>query len=105
VLDPVEAHYAQYKLAEKKGDSALAEQELRRAPAMAPEQPGRIVDLARFLAKRGRYPESEQLFHAGAKASANVARELLNRYLAAELGLEDPSRHEAEKLLREASRS
>jgi len=40
-----------------------------------------------------------------AKASANVARELLNRYLAAELGLEDPSRHEAEKLLREASRS
>jgi Flp pilus assembly protein TadD len=124
-LDPVEAHYAQYKLAEKKGDSALAEQELRRAAAMAPEQPGRAIDLARFLARQGRYTESEQFFHSAEKACPNqpkvlferadtyirarrnldVARELLKRYLAAELSPDDPPRHEAEKLLRQASRS
>jgi Flp pilus assembly protein TadD len=124
-LDPVEAHYAQYKLAEKKGDSATAEYELRLAAAIAPEQPGRSIDLARFLAKQGRFAESEQFFHLAEKASPNqpkvlferadtyirgrrnlaVARDLLKRYLAAELSSDDPPRHEAEKLLRQASRS
>ena len=124
-LDPVEGHYALYKLAEKKGDLATAERELRRAAAMAPEQPGRAIDLARFLAKQGRYAESEQFFHSAEKASPDqpkvlferadtyirgrrnldVARELLKRYLAAELSPDDPPRHEAEKLLRQVSRS
>jgi tetratricopeptide (TPR) repeat protein len=124
-LDPVEAHYAQYRLAEKKGDSALAERELRCAAAMAPDQAGRAIDLARFLAKQGRYQESEQFFQSAERASPNqpkvlferadtyirgrrnleAARELLKRYLAAELNPDDPPRHEAEKLLRQASRS
>ena len=124
-LDPVEAHYAQYRLAEKKGDSALAERVLRCAAATAPDQPGWAIDLAKFLAKQGRYAESEQFFQAAERASPNrpkllfdradtyirghrnleAARELLKRYLAAELNPDDPPRHEAEKLLRQASRS
>jgi len=48
-LDPAEGHFTQYRLAEKKGDTARAEQELRRAAALAPE---RRSDLARFLANR-----------------------------------------------------
>ena len=124
-LDPAEAHFAQYRLAEKSGDSARAEQELRRAAELAPTQPGRLVDLARFLAKQGRHLESDQIFHAAAKLSANqpkilfdradtyiragrnldVARELLKRYLQADLTPDDPPRHEAEKLLKQASRS
>jgi tetratricopeptide (TPR) repeat protein len=124
-LDPVEGHYTQYKLAEKKGDLARAEQELRHASAKAPDQPGRVIDLAKFLARQGRHAESDQLFHCAEKLSSNrpkslfdradtyihagrnldMARELLKRYLAAELGPDDPPRHEAEKLLKQASRS
>jgi tetratricopeptide (TPR) repeat protein len=124
-LDPAEAHYTRYKLAEKRGDLARAEQELRLAAAIAPDQPGRAIDLARFLARQGRYAESEQLFHSAEKLSANqpkvlfdradtyihggrnldVARDLLRRYLAAELSPDDPPRHEAEKLLKQASRT
>src|SRR2546425_730448 len=78
-----------------------------------PTQPGRLVDLARFLANQGRHLESDQIFHAAAKLSANqpkilfdradtyiragrnldVARELLKRYLQADLTPDDPPRH------------
>jgi tetratricopeptide (TPR) repeat protein len=124
-LDPAEAHYAQYRLAEKGGDYGRAEQELRRAAELAPAQPGRLVDLARFLARQGRHLESDQVFQAAAKLSANqpkilfdradtyiragrnldVARELLKRYLQTDLSPDDPPRHEAEKLLKRASRT
>jgi tetratricopeptide (TPR) repeat protein len=124
-LDPVEGHYTQFKLAEKKGDLVRAERELRHAAAKAPEQPGRAIDLAKFLARQGRHAESDQLFHCAEKLSSNrpkslfdradtyihagrnldVARELLKRYLAADLSPDDPPRHEAEKLLKQASRS
>jgi Flp pilus assembly protein TadD len=124
-LDPVEAHYAQFRLAEKAGDPARAEQELRQAAALSPDQPGRLIDLARFLARQGRHPESDQSFRAAEKLSSNqpkllfeqadtyihagrnleIARELLKRYLQANLSPDDPPRHEAEKLLRRVSRS
>ena len=39
------------------------------------------------------------------RRNLEAARELLKRYLAAELNPDDPPRHEAEKLLRQASRS
>ena len=48
-LDRAEAHYAQVRLAEKKGDRIRAERELRRAAELAPD---RSADLARFLAKQ-----------------------------------------------------
>jgi tetratricopeptide (TPR) repeat protein len=73
-LDPAEAHYAQYKLAEKKRDLAQAEQELRRAAAIAPNEPGRAIDLARFLARLGRYPESEQQFRSAEQLLKQASR-------------------------------
>jgi len=122
-IDPVEGHWAQARLAEKKKEFHTAEEHLQRAAAMAPQQVGKLVDLARFLAKQGRYQESEQSFRKAEKIAPNnpkviyaradtyiqqgrnldTARQLLRRYLQAELTPDDPSRADAEKLLKKAS--
>ena len=122
-MDPVEGHWARARIAEKKKEFGSAEQQLRRAAEMAPRQVGRIIDLARFLAKQGRFQESEQTFVAAERiapdspkllfARADIyiqsgrnigaARELLKRYLNAKLTPEDPPRSEAEKLLKQVS--
>lgn len=122
-MDPIEGHWARARLAEKKKEFGSAEQQLRRAAEMAPRQVGRIIDLAKFLAKQGRFQESEQTFVAAERiepdspkllfaradtyiqAGRNIetARELLKRYLNAKLTPEDPPRHEAEKLLKQVS--
>ena len=80
------------------------------------------MDLARFLAKRGRLAESDRLFAqaralapgkpgiALAEARANIenhrnldeARKLILDYLQASLTPDDPPRQEAEKLLKRA---
>jgi cytochrome c-type biogenesis protein CcmH/NrfG len=82
-----------------------------------------MIDLARFLAKQGRYPESDQSFRSAEKIAPNnpqviyaradtyieqgrdlaAARKLLERYLAAPLTPDDPPRAAAEKLLKKAS--
>ena len=120
-LDAAEGQWAQARIAERRKDYGKAEEHLRRAMQAAPTQVGRIVDLAKFLSNRGRIEESEQTFlaaeriapgsprllydraetyiHAGRKL--DTARELLKRYLAANLGPDDPSRLEAEKLLKQ----
>jgi len=110
------------QIADRRKDYAAAEAHLRRAMELAPSQPGRIVDLARYLAKRGRVAESDALFDQARKiapdlpriafAEARVdienrrnlerARALLEQYLHASLTPEDPPRQEAEKLLRRA---
>jgi Flp pilus assembly protein TadD len=122
-LDPAEGHYAQHKLAEKNGDRTGAEQGLRRAAAVAPQQPGRLIDLAKFLARQGRYEESDRLFQTAESIgesqpkilferadsyirsgrNLDTARQLLKRYLGAQLTPDDPPRHEAEKLLKKLS--
>jgi len=124
-IDPVEGHYAQARLAEKRKEYGSAEEQLRRAADLAPHQVGRLIDLARFLAKQGRYQESEQSFQRAeaiapespqvmfARADTYIkngrnlpaARELLKKYLSANLTPDDPPRYEAEKLLRQASGS
>jgi len=121
----VEGHWAQARLAEKKKEFNTAEEHLQRAAAMAPQQVGKLVDLARFLAKQGRYQESEQSFRNAEKIAPNspkviyaradtyvqqgrnldTARQLLKRYLQAELTPDDPPRADAEKLLKKASGS
>ena len=123
VIDPVEGHWAQARLAEKKKEFHTAEEHLQRAAEMAPEKVGKLVDLARFLAKQGRYQESEQSFRKAEKIAPNspsviyaradtyvqqgrnldTARQLLRRYLQAELTPDDPPRADAEKLLKKAS--
>jgi tetratricopeptide (TPR) repeat protein len=89
---------------------------------LAPTQVGRILDLAKLLARQGRIKESEAEFAKAerlfpntprilyARASAYVkaqrnlpeARLLLKKYLESSLTPDDPTREEAEKLLKRA---
>lgn len=122
-LDPVEYHYAQARIAEKRKEFDTAEQQLRRAVEMSPMQVGRVIDLARFLAKLGRYQESDQAFSQAEKIAPDSpkllfaeaktyiesgrnlekARQLLKRYLQCRLTPDDPPRAEAERLLKKAA--
>ena len=121
--DPAEYHFALAQLAMKRKEYSFAEQQLRKALDLAPRQVGRVIDLARFLAKRGRYQESDALFLKAeaiapgeprllfAKANTYIqtnrnldeARALLKRYLESPLTPETPSREEARRLLTKAS--
>ena len=121
--DPVEGHWAKARLAERRKEFGTAEEHLRRALDLAPTQVGRVIDLAKFLAHRGRHEESDQLFQRAEtiapdspkvlferaetylNASRNIeqARSCLKRYLSSELTPNDPPRADAEKLLRKAN--
>jgi tetratricopeptide (TPR) repeat protein len=119
-LDPAERHYAQARVAEEKKEWQTAETQLRRAADLAPQQVGRVLDLARFLAKRGKLSESEVAFQKAERMDPNSpkvwiaraesyiesgknlaeAKKLLERYLAAgNLTPEDRPKEEARKLL------
>jgi tetratricopeptide (TPR) repeat protein len=121
-INPAEGYWARAKLAEKRKEFSSAEEQLRRAIELTPRQVGRLIDLARLLAKQGRMEEAEQSF-ARAEAIApdspkvlyaradvyiktgrnlNVAKDLLKRYLSLALTPEDPPRSQAEKLLKQA---
>jgi Flp pilus assembly protein TadD len=122
-MDPVEGHWAEARLAERRKEFDTAEHHLQLAARMAPEQASRLIDLAKFLARQGRYQESEQSFRKAEKIAPNnpqviyaradtyieqgrnlaTARKLLKRYLEAQLSPDDPSRAAAEKLLKKAS--
>jgi len=119
-LDPAEYHWALAELAKKRKDFSSAEQHLRRAAELAPRQIGRLLDVARFLARQGRREESDALFaearrrapedpevlfeqaRAYIEANRNLeeAGKLLEQYLSAELTPDKPPRWEAERLLR-----
>jgi tetratricopeptide (TPR) repeat protein len=121
-LDPAEFHFAQAQLAEKRKEWGTAEQQLRRAVDLAPRQAGRLLDLAKFLARQGRHQESDAAFQKAAridpasprilferantyirtKRNIDEARSLLKQYLASPLTPDDPPREEAEKLLKQA---
>jgi len=120
-IDPAEAHFAAAKLAESRKDWNKAEQQLSRAFQAAPGQIGRALDLAKFLARRGKIPESELAFKHAEKIdpnspqllftraqtyiegnrNKNAARAMLERYLKSQLSPDDPPRAEAERLLRQ----
>lgn len=120
-LEPSEYYLLQARLAEKRKEWATAEQHLRRAIDLAPKQAGRVVDLAKFLARQGRHQESDAAFQQAAriapskpsilferastyvrtKRNLDEARALLKQYLASELTPNDPPREEAEKLLKQ----
>src|SRR5579864_110548 len=118
--DSAEGHYAEAQIDEKRKEYNSAEQHLRRALELAPSQAGRAMDLAMFLAKRGRFNESEALFDQAAHMApdnakilferANTyiheqrnleeAKELLQRYMRAQLTPDDPPRERAASLLK-----
>jgi len=119
---PPEYEFEEAQIADRKKDYTAAEAHLRRAMELAPSEAGRILDVARYVAKRGRLAESDVLFEQARKlapsqprvaiAEARVdienhrnleqARKLLAEYLHASLTPDDPPRQEAEKLLRRA---
>ena len=119
---PPESEFEEAQLADRRKDYAAAEAHLRRAMELGPSEAGRVVDVARYVAKRGRLAESDALFEQARKlapsqprvsfAEARVdvenhrnleqARGLLQQYLHSSLTPEDPPRQEAEKLLRRA---
>jgi Flp pilus assembly protein TadD len=119
---PAEYESEEAQIADRKKDYAAAEAHLRRAMELAPNEAGRVLDLARYVAKRGRLTESDALFEQARKLAPNQprvafaearvdienrrnlaqARKLLEEYLHASLTPDDPPRQEAEKLLRRA---
>ena len=121
--DAAEGNYAQARIAEKRKEYPRAESHLRKAMELAPRQVGRVIDLAKFLAKHGSFDESEKTFQAAdkiapgapklmfarastyiqAKRNIETAKRLLQKYLAARLTPDDPSREEARKLLEQVS--
>lgn len=118
-----EGHFAQAQLADKRKQYDTAEEQLRRAMELAPRQVGRILDVAKYAAKRGRLQESDAMFDKAEKLEPNTpkvmfarantyiqqkrnldqAKELLIKYLRSELTPEDPSREQAQKLLKQIS--
>jgi tetratricopeptide (TPR) repeat protein len=121
-LDPAEGYFARARLAEHRKEFKAAEVQLRRAIDVAPRQIGRVIDLAKLLARQGKVTESDEVFEQARKIDPNApqllfsraetyiqakrnlpeARELLERYLAAPRGPDDPPSAEAKKLLRQA---
>jgi tetratricopeptide (TPR) repeat protein len=121
--NPAEGHFAQARLADQRKQFDTAEEQLRRAIDLAPREVGRVLDLARYLARHGRTSESEAVFDKAEQLAPNSpkvsfahaqtyieqkrnlgrAKALLNQYLRGNLTPDDPSREQAQKLLQEAS--
>jgi cytochrome c-type biogenesis protein CcmH/NrfG len=120
-ISPPEGLAMEAKLAERRKEYSRAEEQLRRALDAAPHQVGRFIDLARFLVRRGRMDEADQVLARAGKTSPNslklmyataeiyvkahhnldVAKDLLKRYMSATVTPEDPPKSEAAKLLRQ----
>ena len=121
--NPADGLLAQAELADRRNESDTTEERLRRAIQMASGPGGRVLDLARHLARQGRITESEAAFDKAEQLAPNSpqvtlarartyieqkrnldqAKALLIQYLGSNLTPDDPSRREAEKLLKEAS--
>jgi len=121
--DPAEGHFAAAQLADRRKQYDTAEEQLRRAVELAPRQVGRVLDLARYLAKQGHIQESEATFaqaeklepdspkvlytraktYIETKRNLDQARILLRKYMQSNLTPEDAPREEARKLLQKAS--
>jgi tetratricopeptide (TPR) repeat protein len=121
---PEEHHAALGQIAERRKQYERAEAEFQKAIELAKKPVGRMVDLATFLARRGRLSEAEQQFQRAAKEDPHdrqllyerarvyienkreldKARKLLEEYLKGPLTPDDPSREEARRLLARAGR-
>lgn len=117
--DAAEGQHLLAVLAEHDKDYGGAEKHLRHAIELAPHEAARVVELARFIAKRGRGKESDNLFdqaqklapqnhrilfyraetYVETKRNLSDARTLLDTYLRAPLSPEDPPRQKAQELL------
>jgi Flp pilus assembly protein TadD len=121
-FDPGEAYYDRFKLDQKRKEFGSAEQHLRQAVAAAPHSIGHIIALAKYLANQGRISESDALFANAQQVAPNnpkvwfaqadvlikqkrnldEAKALLTKYVNAPITADDPPRHEALRLLKQA---
>jgi tetratricopeptide (TPR) repeat protein len=121
--NPAQGDLAEAKLADRRRQFDTAEEQIRRVIEAAPRQVGRVLDLARNLGGQGRIAESEAAFDQAERLAPNSpqvrlarartyveqkrnldqAKALLNQYLQSDLAPGDPTRQQAEELLREAS--
>jgi tetratricopeptide (TPR) repeat protein len=121
--NPADGALAQAELAERRKQFDTLEEQSRRLIHAGPRQVNRLLAQARSLARRGRIRESEAAFDQAERLAPNSpqvcftrartyieqkrnldqARALLIRYLHSNLTPADPSREQAEKLLKEAS--
>jgi Flp pilus assembly protein TadD len=118
---PPEYHHEMSQLADRRKHYDEAVMHLRKAMELAPDQSGRVLDLARYLAKIGRMEESDALFSQAAERWPDAppvvfarakfyidshrepdrSRQLLEQYLKSNLTPDDPPRQDAEKLLQQ----
>jgi tetratricopeptide (TPR) repeat protein len=121
-LNASEGYWAQAKLAEKRKEYRTAEAHLRQAIEAAPQQVGRLLDLAKLFTRQGRTQEADQSLakaehlapnnpkvifakaeiYVKSKRNLEEAKQLLKQYLSLTLTPEDPPRSDAEKLLKQA---
>jgi tetratricopeptide (TPR) repeat protein len=121
-IDPAEAYFERAKLAQKKKEYQSAEAHMRQAIAVAPHEVGHLIALARLLATQGKERESDAVFLEAQKvnpdapqvwfARADVlikqkrnlkeAKLLLEKYMTASITVDDPPKHEARRLLKQA---
>jgi len=121
-LNASEGYWAQAKLAEKRKEYRTAETHLRQAIDAAPQQVGRLIDLAKLFTRQGKHKEADQslakaeeiapnapqlLFaraeiYVKSKRNLDVARQLLKQYLSMTITPDDPPKADAEKLLKQA---
>lgn len=121
--DPAEYQWALAQISIHRKDYDAAERQLRKAVELAPRRVNRLVDLAKFLAARGRLRESDAVFDQAAgidpndkrllygraetyikgKRELSAARKYLETYLQATLTPDDPSRDDARKLIQRAA--
>jgi tetratricopeptide (TPR) repeat protein len=120
--DASEYEYLLARISDKKKDYGGAEEHLRRAVELAPGQAGKIVELAKFLARQRKFQESDEAFaralrmapdeagviferaktYVQSKRNLDAAQEILTRYLSLPLTPDDAPRGEAEQLLKRA---
>jgi cytochrome c-type biogenesis protein CcmH/NrfG len=120
--NPVEGQFAEARVADRRRQFDTADEQLRRAIDVTGRKLDRVLNLARYLAQKGRIQESEAAFDQAERlapsspkvviARARVyveqrrnldrAKILLTKYLQSNL-TPDASREQAEKLLKEAS--
>jgi tetratricopeptide (TPR) repeat protein len=121
-VDPVEGYFEEAKLAQKRREYNSAEHHLRAAMEAAPHKVGTLLAYAKFLANQGRNKESDAVFEQARQiapqepavwyAQADVlvrqhrnldqAKTLLQRYLSASITVDDPSKEDAQRLLKQA---
>jgi tetratricopeptide (TPR) repeat protein len=120
-IDPVEGYFEEAKLAQKRREFSTAEFHLRTAIAAAPHKLGTLLEYAKFLANQGRnsesdavlqqaeemHPQAPRVWYTRAdilvhqRRNLDQAKVLLQRYLSASITVDDPSKEDAARLLKQ----